>query len=515
MTIILISIGALVVGAALGHYLPSAKLEGTFKGTQELEKAREEAKAILEKVKSSIHYRKELSKKEEQALEESWEKIEETLSEKESLLKRREDRNRGISSHAEELKKEINLRTAQLTELATSLLTVLEQAGGQKKEQVVEFCKDELEKLITEGKEKRHQAFLEDYAEDSVRHAKAVLQVVIQRLGVGTSVDKNSTALPVKDERFKGMLIGKEAKNILYLEELLPVHVIFNHGGDPKLIYVTGVNLIRRNIAKEAILKLQHWVKKTGGIDQELIKKAVDEAERDIMTICNKKGAEAIARVGLDPKETPEEILNLMGRLYFRTSYGQNQMLHSIEAGYAARIIAEIIGVDVQKAQTAAFYHDLGKSIDHDTGGSHDEISAEILGRYNYDEEIVYATYCHHGKGPDKTPTDYIVKAADAISGARPGARMESVTNYFERMKELEDLAGGFKGVKKVFTMAAGREVRILVDKEAIKDNDMGGLAGGIAQKISDEVAFPGIIKVNVIRQTKSTDYAREKMRNK
>ena len=182
---------------------------------------------------------------------------------------------------------------------------------------------------------------------------------------------------------------------------------------------------------------------------------------------------------------------------------------------YAARLIAEIIDVDVNTSMQAAFYHDIGKAIDNDIGGSHDDISKDILEEHNYDEKIVHAAYAHHDKVPCEEPADYIVKAVDAISGGRPGARMETVTNYFERMKQLHDCAMSFDGVKRVSTMSAGREVRAELDQQRLKDEDMSSLAENIAEKIADEVSFPGIIKVNLIRKTRSVDYAREKTKRR
>ena len=196
--------------------------------------------------------------------------------------------------------------------------------------------------------------------------------------------------------------------------------------------------------------------------------------------------------------------------MYFRTSFGQNVIWHSTEMGYLARMISEQIGAEVTVATEGAFYHDIGKAIDHDVGGAHDDLSKEILEKYGYDPRIVHAAFAHHDKVPCIAPEDFIVKAVDAISAVRPGARQESVTNYFERIKQLEDTVASFAGVKKTYAISAGREVRVYVDNDKIGDDKMEGLAEGIAGKISEELSFPGIIKVNLIRYTKSTDYARE-----
>ncbi|MEK7146501.1 MAG: HDIG domain-containing metalloprotein, partial [Patescibacteria group bacterium] len=223
------------------------------------------------------------------------------------------------------------------------------------------------------------------------------------------------------------------------------------------------------------------------------------------------KGKAALKQLDLNSDELDPEMVNYVGRMYFRTSFGQNILGHSMEMAYLARLIAEQIGADVNVAMQAAFFHDIGKAIDHDIGGAHDDISKDILEKHNYDPRIVHAAYAHHDKVPCEAPEDFIVKAVDAISAVRPGARQESVTNYFERIKQLEDTVKGFEGIRKVFAMSAGREVRGMVDERQVKDDTMEDLAESIATRISEDLSFPGIIKVNLIRRTIATDHARER----
>ncbi len=508
---------AALVGVAAGYFLPSSGANFHLGGGQKrLEEARSEAERIKAEAKERVAVLEKAIKEEEASVQEDLERMEKLISQKEDIFKRRQDRNNSHEKNLNTLDSEVKTLHSKREELLKSSIDQLAASSGINKEKALEQARQELEAVITEGQEKRQKAELEEFEDDLMRHARAVLQVVIQRLGVQSSVDRNTTSIELRDDSFKGVLIGKDGSNITYLESLLPVSVIFNLGNSDT-IHIGGLNLLRRNIAKRAIRKLEKHVKKSKRgkkITHEMIKKAVDISEKEVMDDCDSKGRWAYKQMGMNYKEVDPELVNYTGRLYFRTSYGQNIIHHSLEMAYAARLIAELIGIDENTAMQAAFYHDLGKAIDHDVGGSHDDLSKEILEKHNFDPVIVHAAYAHHDKAPCENPIDFIVKAVDAISGGRPGARQESVTNYFERIKQLEDAAKSFSGVNKVHAMSAGRELRVLVNKDQIKDTDMDGLAGNIAGKISDEIGFPGIIKVNLIRQTKSVDYARDKTRH-
>lgn len=483
---------------------PAAILDRAQKAAEDL---REEARSAIERLQKSLEA-------EEKSVAETVEKMETALAQKEEILKRREERNQAAQQTTQAIKDELAALKTKRMELATQQIELLSKQAKLTREQAMEETRQHLERLITDGKELRQAAALDELKEDAPRHAKAILQVVIQRLGVPSSVDHNSTNVTIKDDKFKGLLIGKNGTNVMYFESLLPVYLIFNHG-EPDNLHVGGVNLIRRNIAKRAVEKLQTRCKKTGSLDHGMIKAAIDEAEVEIMALCDKKGEESLRTVGLDPKAVDPQLKNYVGRLYLRTSYGQNVTGHSNEMAFAARMLAEMIGTDPMLALQGAFYHDIGKAIDHDVGGAHDDLSKEILERFNYDPRIVHAAFAHHDKAPCEAPEDFLVKAVDAISGGRPGARQESVTNYFERIQKLEGVAFSFGGVQKVLAMSAGRELRLYLDQNAVKDDDMSQLAENVADKIEEEVAFPGVIRVNLIRMTKSVDYAREKLTNK
>ncbi|MBT5516867.1 HDIG domain-containing protein, partial [Candidatus Peregrinibacteria bacterium] len=428
------------LGGAAGYFLPSSGINMSH-GDQEknLEAARSEAEQIKRDSEEKIARINAAIKEEEESMQDSIGQLQASVEQKEDILKRRESRNTNYANASKNLDKEIRQIFKDSEELRRNSIEKLANASGLTNEKALEIARAELKEVITEDKEKRSAAAVEEFEEDIQRHAKAVLQVVVQRLGVPSSVDKNNTSVTVRDDKFKGQLIGRGGTNIAYLESLLPVSVIFNLG-DPKTIHVGGVNLLRRHIAKRAINKMQKVVRKTGKITHKLIDETVEASEKEIMDECNRKGRWAFKQMDMDYKAVPDEVVNYVGRLYFRTSYGQNIIHHSLEMAFAARLIAELIGTDVETAMQAAFYHDLGKAIDHDVGGSHDDLSKEILEKHGFSEGIVHAAFVHHDKGPCLSPADFIVKAVDAISGGRPGARMESVTNYFERMKQLETL---------------------------------------------------------------------------
>ncbi len=474
-----------------------------------LHNAEEESRRIAHENKERITAMQKAFEMEERSMMETFEKSERLIEQKEEILKRREERNRAAEDQVAQLKAELASLTQQKEVAKVQTVEELSKRSKLSRDEALSAARSDLETLLTFNAEAHKKQAIEDLEEDAQRHAKSILQIVIQRLGVPSSVDKNNTSVTIKDDKFKGLLVGKNGVNVQYFESLLPVSIIFNMG-DSETIHVGGVNLIRRNIAKRAIEKMQTMVKKKGSLDHAMIKQAVDEADKEIMELCDRKGAESTKLIGLDPKQTPPELLNYTGRLYLRTSYGQNVTGHSNEMAFAARMIADFIGADTDVAMQAAFYHDIGKAIDHDVGGAHDDLSKEILEKFNYDPRIVHAAFAHHDKVPCEAPEDFIVKAVDAISGGRPGARQESVNNYFERIQKLEEAALSFPGVQKVFAISAGRELRVSVDRDRIHDENMKELAEAMADKIEAEVAFPGVIKVNLIRVTKSVDYARE-----
>lgn len=501
-------IGSAVLGAAIS--LVIVRINKNYKEELErrrleiLEKGEKEAAEILKKASQQKVQLKKAAEDETKRIEEQLNMIKRTLSIKGDLLSKREKRNDNQKAVINQLKAEIRKRKTEIEETEKEITEKLKDKTKLNTEEAKKVILEDFDKKLEVTQAKLNQKIEEEVEEDAPTIAKNLLKTVIQRITSPSSVDKNSTAGPVRKDKFKGQLIGKEAKNVEYLESLLEnVDIIFNI--EPNTIYVGGLNLVNRNIGKKAIEKLK---KMGGSITEAKIKQAVESAKAEIDKIIMKAGRDAIKKASIRCK-VPEELIRLVGRLKFRTSFGQNVLQHSIEMAGAATILAAEINADVEKAKEAAFFHDIGKSIDHEVGGSHDQLSKEILEKYNFDPEIVHAAYAHHDAEPQRTPEAMIVKATDAISAGRPGARQESLTSYLERIQKLEEVAKEFEGVRKAYAISAGREIRVIVDEENIKDKDIKEIAEKAADKIEEELTYPGKIKVNVIRTTKAVDYAK------
>ena len=323
----------------------------------------------------------------------------------------------------------------------------------------------------------------------------------MMRYADSTSVEHEEKNIIVQRDEIKGRIIGRSAAAIAFFEEHFGVDVIFND--EPNTIIISCFNLVQREVARCALERLM----REKIINEEMIMKVKPLAEQDVDKILMKEGDYALKKLGLSNMQP--DFVKLVGRLVFRTSYGQNIMRHCFEVGYFARLIASEIGANTETAFLGGFFHDIGKAIDQEVGGSHDVLSKEILEKYGFSWEITHAAWTHHNAAPQETVEARIVQAADAISASRPGARAESVERYLAKINELQDTALSFEGVRKAYAINAGREVRVVVDPEKISDNANAELAQNIAAKVQEKGGYPGKIKVTTIRTTKVTDYAR------
>jgi ribonuclease Y len=333
------------------------------------------------------------------------------------------------------------------------------------------------------------------------QRANEILTTAVHRLGNSVVSDILATTITLPNDEIKGKIIGKEGRNIRQFERSTGVDVIVDD--TPGTITLSSYDPIRRQIARIALENLIL----DGRIQPAKIEEAVQKAEQEINTIIKKKGAEAAynAKVqNVDPK-----LLQILGRLYFRTSYGQNVLDHSVEVAHLAGMLAEELGADPAVARAGALFHDIGKAVDHEVPGTHVEIGRRILQKFGVDEKVVKAMQAHHEEYPYETPESMIVQVADAISGGRPGARRDSVENYIKRLEDLEAIANQEKGVEKSYAIAAGRELRVIVKPENISDLESRELARRIADKIEKELQYPGEIKISVIRETRVIEYAR------
>jgi len=485
-------------GIALGYTLRWLVALGR-KGSMELEikqmmlDAKEEAKRVKEKAE------KEGQQHASQLEKEVKEKERHLIKREELLDNRQQDLDKEGEMCIRDRIKEIREKTEAIQEKKEAELErvaglSLEDAKGELIKAIERDHEEDIlvriQKLESQGKERLEQK------------AKDILVTSIHRYGNAVHTDVMATTVSLPNDEIKGKIIGKEGRNIKAFERASGVDVIVDES--PGTITISSFDPARRQIARVALENLII----DGRIQPAKIEEAVEKAKEDINKIMKEKGEQAAYEAGvinvLDPR-----VVAIMGRLHFRTSYGQNVLWHSVEMAHIAGLIAGEVGANIQVAKAGAFVHDLGKAVDHEVQGTHVEIGRRILQKFGTDEEIVKAMQAHHEEYPYETPESMIVQVADAISGGRPGARRDSVENYLKRLGDLEVIAKSFDGVEKVYAISAGREVRVFVTPEEISDLEAHQLAKNIAKRIEDELGYPGEIKIAVFRETKAIEYAR------
>lgn len=505
---IVVLIASLVglVGAAIGYYLRLIISLGQ-KGSLELEvrqmmlSAEEKAKKlIIEAETKSVEIMGE-AKKDAKEKEEKFKSMEDRLVKKDSLLDQRQ-----IDLDKE--KENLKLKVAEVKEVKdkvekieaqknAELLTIAKMSEEDAKTSLISAMEKKYEEDIL-GRMKK----LEDSGEEKLEHrAKEILATSIQRLATSVAPDIMSTILSIPSDEMKGKIIGKEGKNIKAFERVTGVEVIVDD--TPGIITISSFDPIRRQVARVALENLLL----DGRIQPAKIEKIVEKAQLDINKIIKEKGEQAAYECGvvnLDPK-----VIAILGRLHFRTSYGQNVLQHSIEMSLLAGMIAEELGANVQIAKTAALVHDIGKALGHEVSGTHVEIGRRILQKFGVNENIIKAMQSHHEEYPYESVEAIIVQVADTISGGRPGARSDSIENYIKRLQELEATANTFAGVEKSYALQAGREIRVFVTPEQISDLEAKKMARDIADKIEQDLKYPGEIKVTLIRESRIIEYAR------
>ncbi|NDE68151.1 ribonuclease Y [bacterium] len=495
-----------VVGIAIGYYLRLIISLGK-KGSMELEikemllSAKEKAKTITTEAEDKANKLLEQSRHEIKEKEDKNQQTESRLIKKEDLLDRRQA---DIDKEVEIIKERI-VEIKQIKERADKLEEDRKSTLERIARLTAEEARAELLKTVEKNAEQdllvRIQKLEQSGEEVLENKAKDILAASIQRLANSVASDIMSTNVPIQSDEIKGKIIGKEGRNIKAFERMTGVELIVDD--TPGAITISSFDPVRRHVAKLALEELM----KDGRIQPAKIEKVVEEAQANINKTIKEKGEQAAYEcgvIGLDPR-----ILLILGRLHFRTSYGQNVLQHSIEMSHIAGMIAEEIGANVAVAKAGALLHDLGKALDHEVVGTHVEIGRRILQKFGASEDIVKAMQAHHEEYPYETVESRIVQAADAISGARPGARRDSIENYLKRLGDLEAIANGFKGVEKSYALQAGREIRIFVTPEGITDLEAKHLARDIALKIEKDLKYPGEIKVTVIRETRAVDFAR------
>lgn len=456
--------------------------------------------ATLEAKEESIRVKNDLDKEVKERRAEI-QRSERRIVQKEENLDRKleaiEKREAGFAAKEEE----INRQKEQVAKLNEERVQELERISGLTSEQAKEYLLKTVEedvKLDTAKliKEMEHKA-----KEEADKKAKEYVVTAIQKCAADHVAETTISVVQLPNDEMKGRIIGREGRNIRTLETMTGVDLIIDD--TPEAVILSGFDPIRREVARIALEKLIV----DGRIHPARIEEMVEKAQKEVETMIREEGEAATLEVGVHGIHP--ELVRLLGRMKFRTSYGQNALKHSIEVAQLSGLLAAEIGVDVRTAKRAGLLHDIGKSVDHDMEGSHIQIGVDLCRKYKESAIVINAVEAHHGDVEPETLIACIVQAADTISAARPGARRETLETYSNRLKQLEDISNGFKGVDKSFAIQAGREIRIMVVPEQVSDADMVLLARDISKQIEAELEYPGQIKVNVIRESRVTDYAK------
>ena len=503
-----------VIAAVISHFLTVSSLKNNAEskiGNAE-SKAREiiddavktaetkKKEALLEVKEESIRTKNELEKetKERRAELQRYEKRvlskEESLEKKSDAIERREA---GFAVKEEQLRQ----REAKVEELSKQKVQELERISGLTSEQAKEYLLKTVEEDVKHDAAKMIKEMEAQAKEEADKKAKDYVVTAIQRCAADHVAETTISVVQLPSDEMKGRIIGREGRNIRTLETLTGVELIIDD--TPEAVVLSGFDPIRREVARIALEKLII----DGRIHPARIEEMVEKAQKEVDTMIREEGEAAALEVGVHGIHP--ELIKLLGRMKFRTSYGQNALKHSIEVAQLSGLLAGEIGLDVRLAKRAGLLHDIGKSIDHEVEGSHIQIGVDLCRKYKESATVINAVEAHHGDVEPETLIAVIVQAADTISAARPGARRETIETYTNRLKQLEDISNQFKGVEKSFAIQAGREIRIMVVPEQVSDADMVLLARDISKQIEAELEYPGQIKVNVIRESRVTDYAK------
>jgi len=503
---LIVAIGALLVGSFLG-YLARQSIAKRQADTAEakidklITEAKAEAQEIILKAKDKAVKALDEIKRESTRREDESRKTTQRLERKEELLESK-------SAALENQESDIREKIEKVREIKSELER-LKEGEIKKLEEISNLSQDEAKKEILNLVEEKNKEEifakilkLEREGKDELdKKARDIMVTALQRYSSSQAAEVTTTTVSLPNDEIKGKIIGREGRNIRTLERLTGVEIIIDD--TPETLIISGFDPVRRQIAKMSLEKLISDGRIQPARIEEIIEKTKDEIDSKI-----KEAGEAavydVGVVGLDPR-----LVNLLGRLTFRTSFGQNVLLHSIESAHLAGMLASELGADVIVAKKAALLHDIGKAVDHEIQGSHVEIGIKILQKFGVDKKVIDAMKSHHEDYPFETIEASIVQAAEAISAARPGARKENLENYLKRLEELEKIATNFEGVEKAYAIQAGREIRVFVNPEKLDDLGAYKLAKDMAKEIEKELKYPGEIKVSVIRETRVIEYAR------
>ena len=511
--IILMIAVALVVGAIMffvgvtyrkkvgEREIGSAEAEATRIINEAIRGGESKKKEMLLEAKDEIHKSRTEYEKEVKERRSELSKQERRLQQKEEAMDKKAD---AFERKEEDLARKLSAvaqSQAEVDQIKQQQLETLERLSGLTQEQAKQFLLESVENDVrheTAVKIKEIESQLKDEAEE---RAREVIATAIQRCAADHAAETTVSVVPLPNDEMKGRIIGREGRNIRTLETITGVDLIIDD--TPEAITVSSFDPVRREIARLALEKLIV----DGRIHPTRIEDMVEKARKEVDRTIREEGERACYETGVH--NLNPELVKILGRQKYRTSYGQNVLNHSIEVAHIAGLLASELGVDVAMAKRAGLLHDLGKSVDHEMEGSHVQLGADLARKYKENAVVVNAIEAHHGDVEPKTIIAVLVQAADAVSAARPGARRENVENYIRRLQKLEELTGSYPGVEKAYAIQAGREVRIMVKPEVVSEDNMILLARDVAKKIESELEYPGQIKVNVIRETKAVEFAK------
>lgn len=501
LVIIALVLGVLAGAGGIFAYNKKNEKGGKNKADDLIRKAKNEASDIILQAKNNAADMAAKSQQAEAERRREWKNTENRLSERETNLDNKLDQLEQKTERLAKQEKELDDLKNEVREIRNKQQEKLEKITGLSKE-------DAREKLMqmTERDIKQDLAGLVTKEQKEIKHdvdeaAQAILLTAMERMSSEVTADRTVTALKLPDDDMKGRIIGKEGRNIQALQRATGVDIMVDD--TPGMVVLSSFDPIRRQVARYALERLM----KDGRINPSSIEDAVAKAEREIEKEVVRAGEDAAREVGV--VGIPRELIHLLGELKFRTSYGQNVLLHSVEMAHIAGMIAEEIGANKRVAKTATLLHDIGKAVTHKIEGKHAEIGAELAKKYGMPDAVVHAMAAHHDDIEPTTPEAIIVKIVDSLSAARPGARNISAENFAERMRDLENIATSFPGIDKAYAISAGREIRVIVEPKQIDDLSALKLARDIANKIEATMSYPGVIKVNVIRETRAVEYAK------
>lgn len=459
------------------------KKESILEGKDEIHRLRNEADKELNERRREIQRQERRIQQKEETLEKKMTSLEakdETLNKK---LKGADD------------------KLAEAEKVKTAQIEVLETISKFTSEQAKDYLLKTLENELVHEKSVKVLDYEQKTRDECEKKAREIISLAIQRVAADHVTEATVSVVPLPNDEMKGRIIGREGRNIREIETLTGVDLIIDD--TPEAITLSCFEPVRREIARVMLEKLIS----DGRIHPARIEEMYEKARREVENTIKEEGERAVIEAGVNGIHP--ELIKLLGRLRYRTSYGQNVLNHSLEVAYLAGIMASELGLDPTLARRAGLLHDIGKALDHEIEGSHVEIGVDVARKYKESETVVHAIHAHHGDVEAKTVIACIVQAADAISAARPGARRENLENYIKRLEKLEEIASSFDGVERSFAIQAGREIRIIVKPEKIKDDQMVLLARDICRKIESDVEYPGQIKVNIIRESRAFDYAK------